>query len=76
MSKKAAVCIDDWKLPVFKKHLDAAQCNYKVGPGIIGDTLTITVQYEWVAELKPIIEEANKECAALRAATGKENGNG
>ena len=69
MTKKAAVAIDAWKLPVFKKHLDAAQCAYKVGPGITGDTLIITVQYEWVAELKPIIEAANKECAMLRAAT-------
>lgn len=61
--KTAAVCIDDWKLPVFKKHLDAAGYSYTEHPGITKDALTLRVKYEWVANLKPIIEAANLECA-------------
>jgi len=61
--KTAAVVIDDWKLPIFKRHLDAASRTYTEGVGITADTLLLQVQYEWVADLKPIIEAANKECA-------------
>ena len=60
--KTAAVAIDGWKLPIFQKHLDAAGYSYTVGPGVTHDTLIISVKYEWVRELKPIIEAANAEC--------------
>ncbi len=64
MSKKtAAVAIDTWKLPTFKRHLDAAGYSYTKHPGITEDTLTLKVKYEWLADLKPIIEAANAECA-------------
>ena len=61
--KTAAVAIDNWKLPTFKRHLDAAGYAYTEGPGVTHDTLILSVKYEWVADLKPIIETANKECA-------------
>ena len=61
--KTAAVFLDSWKLPTFKKHLDAAGYSYTEQPGITTDTLTLHVKYEWVASLKPIIEAATKECA-------------
>ncbi|MGV0961868.1 MAG: hypothetical protein ACOYB1_18740 [Limnohabitans sp.] len=57
----AEVLIDDWKLPVFKKHLDNAGYAYTEHPGLVKGTLTLKVKYEWVSELKPIIEAANKE---------------
>lgn len=60
--KTAAVVMDDWKLPTFKKHLDAAGYAYTEHPGITKGTLTLKVKYEWVAALKPIIEAANAEC--------------
>ncbi len=58
-----AVFIDSWKLPIFRKHLDAAGYSYTEHPGITANTLTLRVKYKWVANLKPIIEAANKECA-------------
>ena len=63
MSKTAGVVIDAWKLPVFKRHLDAAGYQYTEHPGITSDTLTLRVGYKLVAEIKPIIEAANSECA-------------
>jgi len=64
--KTAAVAIDDWKLPTFKRHLDAVGYSYTVGPGVTHDTLILKVKFEWVRELKPIIEAANAECANER----------
>lgn len=61
--KTAGVVIDAWKLPIFKKHLDAAKRVYTEHPGLTKDTLMLKVEYEWVAHLKPIIEVANLECA-------------
>ncbi len=60
--KTAAVAIDGWKLPAFKKHLDAAGYSYTVGPGVTRDSLMLYVKFKWVKELKPIIEAANTEC--------------
>lgn len=66
--KTAGVVIDDWKLPIFKRHLDAAECKYTEHPGITPVTLTLRVQYEWLSKLKPIIEAANEECRNERRA--------
>lgn len=60
--KTAGVVIDEWKLQIFKRHLDGAGCKYTEHPGITQGTLTLIVEYEWVSELKPIIEAANEEC--------------
>lgn len=60
--KTAGVVIDSWKLPIFKKHLDAAGYAYTEHPGITQSTLTLRVSYEWLRDLQPIVEAANKEC--------------
>lgn len=60
--KTAAVAIDAWKLPTFKKHLDAAGYSYTEHLGITDDTLLLKVEYEWLRDLKPIVEAANMEC--------------
>lgn len=64
--KTAGVVIDDWKLPIFKKYLDAAGYIYTEHPGITAKTITLRVQCEWVSKLKPIIEAANEECKSER----------
>lgn len=70
-TKTAGVLIDDWKLPIFKKHLDRAGYAYTEHSGTTKDTLTLRVQYKWVADLKPIIEAANKECANTKQTKGE-----
>ncbi len=64
---KAGVVLDDWKLPIFKKHLDAAGYKYDEPVPFTNGTLTLKVHYEWVSKLKPIIEAAQRECAELRS---------
>jgi len=66
MSKKAAVCVDDWKIPIFRKHLDAAGCKYDEPVPFVDRSSILKVHYEWVHVLQPIIEAAQKECAKLK----------
>lgn len=66
--KTAAVAIDSWKLPVFKRHLDEAGYKYRVLKGVIRGTMFLRVQCEWLSDLKPVIEAANRECANVRPA--------
>ena len=71
-SKVAGIALDDWKLPIFKKHLDAAGYKYDEPMGFTEGTLVLKVHYEWVHELQAIIEAAQHECAEnKRAAVGK-----
>lgn len=67
MSKTAGIGLDDWKLPIFKKHLDAAGYKYEEPVQFTAGTLILRVHYEWVHELQPIIEAAQRECAEKRA---------
>lgn len=62
--KKAAIIIDRWKLPIFKKHLGAAGYSYIEQRALIKDLLTLTIKFEWIADLKPIIDAAEAECQA------------
>lgn len=66
--KTAGVVIDAWKLPVFKKHLEAAGYVYVERPGLTNNTLILIVEYEWVKDLQPIVEAANAECRDERRA--------
>jgi hypothetical protein len=61
--KTAGVFVDDWKLPVFKRHLDAAGYSYDVRPGVTPDTRNIMVKFEWMQELQPVLQAAAEECA-------------
>ena len=61
--KTAAVVIDSWKLDIFSNALKDAGYQFEVLGGITKDTLTLKVNYEWVAKLQPIIENANRRCA-------------
>lgn len=67
--KKAAVGLDTWKLPIFKKHLDAAGYKYEEPVPLTtdGENLILKVHYEWVHELQPIIEAAQRECAERKS---------
>lgn len=65
--KTAGVVIDAWELPIFRRHLDAADYAYTEEPGPVQGTLLLRVQYEWVANLKPVVEAANAEAARTGA---------
>ena len=64
--KTAGVAIDDWKLDVFKRHLDAAGYQYEEPVELTPGTLILRVKYEWAHKLQPIIEAAQQECARIK----------
>ena len=64
--KKAAVMIDDWKLPIFKRILDDAGYKYAQLPGLTADTICLQVEYDFVSTLKPFIEKAQTECGKIK----------
>jgi hypothetical protein len=60
--KTAGIAIDSWKLPIFKKHLEAAGYAYTQHLGLTADTLLLKVKTERLALLLPIVKKANAEC--------------
>ncbi len=59
--KLAGVVIDSWTLPIFEKHLKAANFEFKQ-LSLAKNMLLLQVEYEWLADLKPVIDAAQKEC--------------
>ncbi|MCX4186732.1 hypothetical protein [Methylophaga sp. OBS4] len=59
----AGVAIDAWKLAIFKKHLDDAGYEYTEHPGVTKNTLLLQVKTVSAKDLKPVIQNANTECA-------------
>lgn len=60
---KAAIVIDSWKLPIFKKHLTQANFIYTQSPGLTANTLTLTVKTARELTLADIVRSANAEAA-------------
>jgi hypothetical protein len=58
---KAAIAIDDWKLPIFERHLVGAGYEFEQHPGLTSDTLTLTVVTPSVEELEVVVRAANTE---------------
>jgi hypothetical protein len=61
--KIVGLVLDAWKLPVFKRHLDAAGYTYSQHPGLTADTWLLKVRCAWVHELQQVVVAANEECA-------------
>lgn len=68
---KAGIAIDDWKLPIFDRHLTTSGYSYEKHPGLIEDTLTLTVETDDVKALEKVVRAANAESAARK---GNHNG--
>lgn len=64
--KTVGVAIDNWKLPIFKRHLDAGGFQYTEHPGLNKDAMVLKVMTETISKLQPVIEAAQKECAKCR----------
>lgn len=67
---KAGIVIDDWKLPIFRKHLTKQSFTFtvkKLKIGVKGMTL-IEVDTVRLGYLKEIVEKCQLECAESRGA--------
>lgn len=59
---KAAIAVDNWKLPVFRKLLADAGYSYQDGGAFTGDTTILTVETSDVLALKTVVEQCQAEC--------------
>lgn len=64
---KAAIAIDDWKLPIFERHLAQAGYTHTDGPGLTPKTLLLTVTTDNVEALGEVVKAANTEAAQTGA---------
>lgn len=62
---KAAIVIDDWKLPIFERRLVHAGYSYMKHPGVTNDTLTLSVITDDVKALAKVVRAANAEAATV-----------
>ena len=56
----AGIVIDNWKLEIFRKHLQ--QFKFTEHPGLTPKTLLLKVECDSVEQIKPAIEAAEKAC--------------
>jgi hypothetical protein len=63
---KIAVCIDDWKLDIFKEELNDAGFSFTKYPGVTSDTLTLSVHTVRVEELTRVIRNAQERAAIYK----------
>jgi len=64
--KKAAIVIDDWKLPIFKRILEEEGYQFTQHNGPVDGCITLDVRTESIAKLKPVVERMNAEAARSR----------
>lgn len=64
-TQKAGVIIDNWKLPIFRQHLEGKNYEYEVHSGLTPDTRLITVQVapSEMVSLAAVLKAAMVECA-------------
>jgi hypothetical protein len=59
---KAAIAVDDWKLPVFRRKLTDAGYSYEDGGAMTADTTLLIVRTNNMLALKKLLEECQLEC--------------
>lgn len=60
---KAGIAIDNWKLPIFERHLTEAGYSFEQCPGATPDMLFLRVDTISVEELGVVVRAANNEAA-------------
>lgn len=63
---KAAIAIDDWKLPVFRRILEAAGFKYEDAGAFGGPHTMLTVETDEIKRLSSVLEECHRECERKR----------
>lgn len=63
---KAGIAVDDWKLPVFRKRLEAAGYEYRDAGPFTGDTTFLTVETSDMLALKKVLEACEAECRKMK----------
>jgi hypothetical protein len=59
---RAGIVVNNWKLPVFRKHLTSAGYEYQDGGALTHDTTLLTVDVSDGLALKKVLEQCQAEC--------------
>lgn len=59
---KAGIAVDNWKLPVFRRRLEAAGYQYQDGGPLTADATLLTVETADMLALKKVIEACQAAC--------------
>ena len=62
-TKKAGIVLDNWKFPIFERHLKQAGYAFKRTDGFTADAMTLTVDAENLVALGEVLKAANTEAA-------------
>lgn len=65
-NKTAAIAIDRWKFPIFKRRLENAGFTFTENPGLTANTMILKVPYDEGVEfviLSRVVRESQFECA-------------
>lgn len=60
--KITAIVIEDWKLPIFVRHLVAGGFSYSAHPNLPVGSMVLKVRTPTIAILQPVVEAAQLEC--------------
>ncbi len=65
---KVAICLDDWKWPLFKKRLKENKFKFKKKLGITSDSLTLIIDIEEkdFDKLQGVVRDMNNEARQSR----------
>lgn len=63
---KAALGLDDWKLPIFRKRLIEAGYKYKDAGELTPGTTILTIETDDILSLKKVLEDCERECKSVR----------
>lgn len=58
-----AICLDRWKLKIFRKTFDEAGYEYKIHKGPGDEVMTLSIKAKTAKEIVPIVEKANDTAA-------------
>lgn len=65
--RKAAIAIDEWKLPIFERHLKQAGYAFENAGHLTAETLVLKVNTTNLAALGEVVKAANNEAARTGA---------
>lgn len=63
---RAAIAINDWKLPIFERRLSEAGFAYEKGDGLMVGTLHLYVETGDLNALHAVVRCANEEAARFK----------
>lgn len=64
---RMGIVVDDWKLFVFKKHLEGVGLYFEVGRGSVDGVSLLTIVSYSRARIESVVEAAEAECKKMAA---------